>query len=109
MQDNLRFIQKQIEKNRIEAEAARRQAQAERNQAGRYTEPDQQSNKGIHDAQALRFEEKANRLEDEADALEPKKVEIESRINELKTERDAINRQTLDRTVEIDKELAQIQ
>lgn len=109
MQDNLRFIQKQIEKNRIEAEAARRQATIEINLANGYAEPDQQTDKDYHNTQALRFEAKANELEGEADALEPKKIEIESRINELKSERDAINRQTLDRTVEIDKELTRIQ
>ena len=109
MQDNLKFIQKQIEKNRIEAEAARRQATIEISLANGYTDPNQQNDKDYHNTQALRFEAKANELEGEADALEPKKVEIELRINELKTERDTINRQTLDRTVEIDKELARIQ
>lgn len=109
MQDNLRFIQKQIEKNRIEAEAARRQATIEINLANGYTDPEQQGDKDYHNTQAIRFEAKANQLEGEADELEPKKLEIESRINELKAERETINRQTLDRTVEIDKELARIQ
>lgn len=109
MQDNLRFIQKQIEKNRIEAEAAQRQARIERNLADDYSEPDQQGDKGYHNNQALRFEEKANQLEAEANALEPKKVEIEAKIAQLQAERETINRQTLDRTVEIDKELARIQ
>jgi vacuolar-type H+-ATPase subunit I/STV1 len=108
MEDNMRYIEKQIDKNRIEAQAVRRQAVAERNQADRYTEGGQESQRDGHSQQAILFDVKAEQLEDEADALEPKKAEIEARINELKTERETINRETVDRTLAIDKELARL-
>lgn len=109
MEDNIRFIQKQIDKNRANAQATRRQAEVERNKANGYSGMEQQDDRNLHNNQAQQLDEKANQLEADADALEPKKAEIEARINELKAERNTINRQTLDRTVEIDKELARIQ
>lgn len=109
MQDNLKFIQKQIDKHQAEAQAARRQAEVVRNQANGYSEPDQQGNRDLYNTQAQQLEEKANQHDAEAEALEAKKVEIQARIDELKAERETINRETLDRTVEIDKELARIQ
>lgn len=109
MQDNLKFTEKQIQKNRIDAKAARRQAELERNKSTQFNTPEQQADRNYHYEQARQFDIKADQLQTEADALEPKKVEIEARINELKAERETINRETLDRTIEIDKELARIQ
>lgn len=109
MEDNIKYIEKQIEKNRIEAQTARRQADIIRTQAIQYTTDGQDANNSQYLVQAQVFEQKAEQLEAEADRLEPKKAQIEARITELKTERETINRETLDRTLAIDKELARIQ
>ena len=109
MDDNIKYIEKQIEKNRIEAEAMRRQAEVERNKASQYSEPDQDGDRIYHTQQAEQLDSKADQYEAEANTLEPKKAQIEARINELKTQRETINREALDKTLAIDKELAQIQ
>jgi len=109
MEDNLHYIEKQIEKNRNEAQAAQRQAVSERGQADRYTAPGQEGDRDYHLQQAERFDQQADEHEAAANALEPKKVEVEARITELKAERERINRETLDRTIAIDKELAHLQ
>ncbi|MDB5162643.1 MAG: hypothetical protein JWO54_309 [Candidatus Saccharibacteria bacterium] len=109
MDDNVKYIDKQIEKNHIEARAAQQRAIAERNQADQYTEETESGKRDYHLQQAERFDQDADQHEAEAAALEPKKAQIEARIGELKAERERINRETLDRTIAIDKELARLQ
>jgi hypothetical protein len=109
MEDNLRYIQKQIDKNRDEAKATLRLAVAERSQADSYIAEHEQGERDRHLIQAERYDQQADEYEAAAQALEPKKAQIEARIAELKAERDTINRQTLDRTIAIDRELEEIQ
>ena len=109
MDNNLRYIQKQIDKSRAEAVAAQRLAVAERSQADGYVAEHEQGERDRHLIQAERYDQEADQHEAEAQALEPKKAQLEARVIELKAERDAINRQVLDRTVAIDRELAEIQ
>ena len=109
MQDNLKWIEKQIENNRIEAANFRQQSQAERGRAVQFDPETQQGDINFHNQQADELDDRADKLEEEAKALEPKKVEIEARVAELKTERERINRETVDRTLAIDKELARLQ
>ena len=109
MEDNIKYVEKQIEKNRIEAQAIRRQADVARNQAIQYNAEGQETDNSYYLVQAQGFEQKAEQLEAEASRLEPKKAQIEVRISELKTERETINRETVNRTLAIDKELARIQ
>ena len=109
MEDNIKYIDKQIENHHIEAQAAQQRAVAERNQADQYTEESVLGQRDYHLQQAERFDQEADEHEAAAKALEPKKVQIEARIAELKAEREKINRETLDRTIAIDKELARLQ
>ena len=109
MDNNLRYIQKQIDKHRAEALAAQRFAVAERNQADGYIAEHELGERDRHLMQAERYDQEADQHEAEAQALEPKKAQLEARVIELKAERDTINRQALDRTMAIDKELAEIQ
>jgi chromosome segregation ATPase len=109
MDNNLRYIQKQIDKHQAEARAAQRLAVAERSQADSYIAESELGERDRHLMQAERYDQEADRHEAEAQALEPKKAELEARVNELKAERDTINRQVLDRTMAIDKELEGIQ
>ena len=109
MENNLRYIQKQIDKHRAEALAAQRFAVAERNQADSYIAEHEQGERDRHLIQAERYDQEADQHEAEAQALEPKKAQLETRVNELKAERETINRQTLDRTIAIDRELEEIQ
>lgn len=109
MEDNIKYIQKQIEKNQIEAVAARRQANIMRNQAIEHTTEGQENDNSYYLVQAQSLEQNAEQLEAEANRLGPKKVEIEARIADLKSERETINRETVNRTLVIDKELARIQ
>jgi len=109
MDNNLRYIQKQIDKHRAEAQAAQRLAVAERSQADGYVAEHEQGERDRHLIQAERYDQEADQHEAEAQALEPKKAQLEARVIELKAERDTINRQVLDRTIAIDRELAEIQ
>ena len=109
MENNLRYIQKQIDKNRAEAKAAQRLAIAERSQADSFIAENELGERDRHLMQAERYDEEADQREAEAQALEPKKAQLEARVNELKAERDTINRQALDRTIAIDRELQEIQ
>jgi len=109
MDNNLRYIQKQIDKHRAEAQAAQRLAVAERSQADGYIAEHEQGERDRHLIQAERYDQEADQHEAEAQALEPKIAQLEARVIELKAERDTINRQVLDRTMAIDKELAEIQ
>ena len=109
MDNNLRYIQKQIDKHRAEAQAAQRLAVAERSQADGYVAEHEQGERDRHLIQAERYDQEADQHEAEAQALEPKIAQLEARVIELKAERDTINRQVLDRTMAIDKELQEIQ
>ena len=109
MDNNLRYIQKQIDKHRAEAQATQRLAVAERSQADGYVAEHEQGERDRHLIQAERYDQEADQHEAEAQALEPKIAQLEARVIELKAERDTINRQVLDRTMAIDKELAEIQ
>ena len=109
MDNNLRYIQKQIDRNRDEAKATQRLAVAERSQADGYIAEHEQGERDRHLIQAERYDQQADEYEAAAQALEPKKAQLEARVNELKAERETINRQTLDRTIAIDRELEEIQ
>jgi len=109
MDNNLRYIQKQIDKHHAEAIATQRLAVAERSQADSFIAEHEQGERDRHLIQAERYDQQADEHEAAAEALEPKKAQIEARIAELKAERDTINRQTLDRTIAIDRELEEIQ
>jgi vacuolar-type H+-ATPase subunit I/STV1 len=74
-----------------------------------YTAEGQEANNSHYLVEAQSFVQKAEQLEAENNALEPKKVEIQARVAELKTERETINRETVERTLAIDKELARLQ
>jgi|GEM_PF-6170654 len=109
MDNNLRYIQKEIDRNRAEAVATQRLAVAERSQADGYIAENEQGERDRHLQQAERYDQEADQYEAAANALEPKKAQLEARVNELKAERDTINRQALDRTMQIDRELQEIQ
>lgn len=109
MQDNLKYIQKQIEKDQIEAQSNRRQADAERNKASIYDTEGRLGDKDLHEQQAKQLDDKADQLDAEIKALEPKKAKIEARIAELKGQRETLNRETLEKITAIDKELVALQ
>jgi predicted RNase H-like nuclease (RuvC/YqgF family) len=109
MVDNLKTIQKQVDGKTVEAATARQQADAERTKASIYDTDARLGDKNFHEQQATNFDLKAQQLEAEAEALKPKLAETQSRITELKTQRETINRETLNQTVAIDRELDQLQ
>ena len=109
MPDSLRYIAKQIDRDQINAQTARQQAQTERDQTGRDEAAGRESDKDYHNQQAQQFDDRADQLEAEAQQLESQKAEVEARVNELKTQRETLNRETLEKIMAIDKELAQLQ
>jgi predicted RNase H-like nuclease (RuvC/YqgF family) len=109
MVDNLRTIQKQVDGKTAEAAAARKQADAERNKASIYDTEARLGDKDFHQQQATNFDQKAEQLEAEAEALKPKLDEVQKRVADLKIQRDTINREAVDKTFAIDRELDQLQ
>lgn len=109
MQDNLKSIQRQIDRDHENAATARQQAEAERAKANMYDTEGRIGDKDFHQQQAQQFDDQAEQLENEASELEPKKAEMEARIAELKTQRETINRETLEKITAIDKELVSLQ
>ena len=108
MQDNLKFIINQLDRSHSEVVTARRQAEAERQKANIYVTEGRLGDSDNHNQQAQQYDQKADELEAQISALEPKKVELESKVTQLKTEREKINRETLEKTIAIDKELARL-
>ena len=108
MQDNLKFIEKELDKKQAEATAARRQAETERQKASMYDNDVSPGNSDVHANQAKKYDEQADQLEDEIQAMQPKKDEIISKVTQLKAEREKINREVVDKTYAIDKELERL-
>ena len=108
MDDNLRHIDHEIDKRHAEAETARRQAVSERSIALSYSGEGQESEQALRNQTAESLDAKADKMDQEAAELEKKKEQIVAKINELKAEREKINRETVDRTYAIDKELASL-
>lgn len=108
MQDNLRYLEKEMQRAQDNAKGAHQQADLERNKADQYDEA-HQSDKDYHQQQARQFDDQAEALENEAQQLQAKKVQVEARVAELKTERETLNRETLARITAIDNELISLQ
>lgn len=109
MDDNIKYLQHQSDRNRADAAAARQQAQTMRDTTAQYDPDTQQGDIDYHYQQAEIFDRRAQELEDAADAMDSKQAEVQGRIDDLKAERERINRETVDRTLAIDKELASLQ
>jgi len=109
MQESIRFYEKEIEKAQANAHGARQQAEAERAKAAQYDDATQPGQKDFHFQQADMLDQRAQEFEQAIPDLESQIAKTEARINELKTERETINRETLEKTIAIDKELAQLQ
>lgn len=109
MQDSVKFYDKEIQKAQANAQGARQQAEAERGKAAQYDDATQPGQKDFHFQQADLFDQRAQEFEQAIPELESQKAQTEARINELKAERETINREVVEKTREIDKELARLQ
>ena len=109
MQESVKFYDKEIQKAQANAQGARQQAEAERGKASQYDEETQPGQKDFHFQQADLFDQRAQEFEQSIPELESQKAQTEAKIAELKTERETINRETLEKTIAIDKELARLQ
>jgi len=108
MADNIKFLDKEMQKAQSHAADARRQAETERNKAGQYDPATQQGDVDYHNQQAERFDEQAQAYEDELKDLEPRKQQVEARITELRSQRETIEREMVDKITAIDRELSDI-
>lgn len=108
MQHDLSHINKQIQKNTLDIEEARRQGTNQRRMA------DQKSRDGASDAsyyeqEAIREDHKANQLQEEIEQLTTERDRIHHRISELETQREQLVREHESRLSHIDTELKQLQ
>jgi chromosome segregation ATPase len=109
MQDNLKYLEKEIQKAQSNAQGARQQAEAERFRASQYESEHREGDSTLHMQGAEVLEQRANEHDSELQQLEARKAQVEARIAELKTQRETLNRETLDKVMAIDKELAALQ
>ena len=109
MQDNLKYLEKEIQKAQSNAQGARQQAEAERFRAAQYESDHREGDSTIHMQGAEVLEQRANELDNELQQLEARRAQVEARVTELKAQRETLNRETLEKVTAIDKELAALQ
>ena len=107
MQD-LSHIDKQIQKNTVDIEAARHQAENHRMMADQKREEGSDGSAQYYEEEALRFEAQATELEGQIEQLTAEKTRVETRINELEGQRQDAVRNHTEKLSQIDHELANL-
>ena len=109
MPQDRRYLEKEILKAESNAKGIRVQAELERDKAEQYDPETQRSQREYHEQQAEILDQRAEEIEATIPELRSKKAETENRIAELKAQREAINREALEKVTAIDKELDSLQ
>ena len=108
MPNDLSHIIKQIQKDTIDIDAARRQAQNQRLMANQRVQEGNPDGAPYYNQEAERLEQHAIELETEIDQLTAQKEQVETQITALEAQRAAVAKEHTDRIAQIDKELAQL-
>ncbi|MES2630587.1 MAG: hypothetical protein V4611_01385 [Patescibacteria group bacterium] len=109
MADTINDLEKQTLNVQAKAEAAREQAQMERNRANQFNQPEDQGNREAHNRQADLLDQRAVVFDNELRDIEAKREQVIGRINDLKAQRQVLNQEMTDKIAAIDNELTQIQ
>ena len=105
MAEDLTHIQRHIDKNRIDAEAERRQAQNYRIRAESERNAGMESRYNDYTIQAERHDQKAEDLEKEASELESEKSRQESEVADLKRQLDDLKNDFNSRSKALEQEI----
>lgn len=108
MPNDLSHIIKQIQKDTIDIDAARRQAQNQRLMANQRVQEGNPDGAPYYNQEAGRLEQHAIELETEIDQLTAQKEQVETQITALEAQRATVAKEHTDRIAQIDKELAQL-
>lgn len=98
-------IDKQIQKDRVNIDAARAQAENERRIADQRRGEGNDTGATYYEQEADRFEQQAADLEQEVEQLEVQKERVQKRITELEDLRASIDKEHSSRLAQIDQEL----
>lgn len=108
MADDIRHINKQIQKDQVNAEEARRRAQNERIRAQQLSSADADGRSAFHDAAAIKLEQDADELEDEALKLQQERERLEQQVADLEQERSRLIQEHDQKIGQINKDIARL-
>jgi len=108
MPQDLTHIQRQIQKNKLDAADFRKQAQAERVRAQQKRDQGEDTGAIYHDQSAEQLEDKSEQLEREAEELTSEKSNQEARLSMLQKQRDDLENKHNSDLKALDREIEQV-
>lgn len=108
MSNDIRHLNKQIQKDQVRAQEARRRATTERIRAQQLSSIDADGRSAFHDAAALKLENDANDMEDEALKLQQEKERMEQQVADLEQEKSRLIQEHDQRIAQLNKDIARL-
>ena len=108
MSDDIRHINKEIQKSQDKAQDARRRAGTERIRAQQYSSMDADGRSAFHDAAAMKYERDADELDDNVLRMEEERDRLEQQVTELEQEKSRLIQDHDQQIAQINKEIARL-